>query len=310
MSDLNNKLYKKLYLIRKVEEAIQKYYHEDGMKTPMHMSRGSEAISAGVCQALDPNDQVLGTYRSHALYLAKTDDVEGFFSEMYGKKDGICRGKSGSMHLSNIDKGYISSSAIVGSNMSVAIGIAFANKFLNNEKITVVFFGDGAMDEGCFWESINIACLYKLPILFVCENNELAVHTSPNKRQGYADIISIFKPLNLLTSKSSATSADDIYSETVVILELMKRLGVPAFVEFKYFRDLEHVGINEDFSAGYREKNDQIKDPVVSFRSKLKEVDIFAIESTLNLRVLRSLVIAKEVSFSNTSELFKGVYYE
>lgn len=307
--DINNSLYKKLYLIRKVEEVIQEYYHEDGMKTPMHMSKGSEAISAGVCQALNQEDQVLGTYRSHALYLSKTEDIEGFFLEMYGKEKGICKGKSGSMHLSNIDKGYISSSAIVGSNISVALGIAFANKFLDNGKITAVFFGDGAVDEGCFWESINIACLYELPILFVCENNNLAVHTPANKRHGYKNLVDIIKNFYLITCESFEVEADKIYKDTIDILNRMRKKNFPGFIEFSYYRHLEHVGINEDFSAGYREKN-RLEDPVLSFRKKLNSNDTIDIETTLNQRIQKSLEAAKIADFSDLVELEKGVYYE
>ena len=185
---LNVRLYEKMYLIRKAEEAIQEYYPEDDMKTPMHMSMGEEAIVAGVCEALDPEDQVLGTYRSHALYLAKTSETNRFFAEMYGKATGVARGKAGSMHLSSFEHGLLCSSAIVASSIPVALGVAFANKYKNRNKKVVVFFGDGAVDEGSFWESVNFAGLKKLPLLFVCEDNGLAVHTRREDRQGYSSI--------------------------------------------------------------------------------------------------------------------------
>ena len=183
--DLLINLYKKMYLIRKVENTIKKNYNDDEIKTPMHMSMGEEAIVVGVCAALREKDQVFGTYRSHALYLSKVEETDKFFAEMYGKKTGVAMGRAGSMHLSCPEKGYISSSAIVASNISVAVGASWANKMKNNGKIVAVFFGDGAVDEGGFWESINMACLWKLPILFICEDNDLAVFTQSNKRHGY-----------------------------------------------------------------------------------------------------------------------------
>ena len=157
MKELNLELYKKVYLIRSVEDAICKNYIDDHMKTPMHMSMGGEAIASGICHALSPQDQVLGSYRSHALYLAKVGETEEFFAEMYGKKTGMVQGKGGSMHLIAPDEGLISTSAIVGTGIPVGVGAAFANKTHKNGKITVVFFGDGAIDEGVFWESVNAA---------------------------------------------------------------------------------------------------------------------------------------------------------
>ena len=145
MENVNVILYKKMYMIRKVEETIIEEYSFDQMKTPMHMSKGSESISVSMCSVLNDDDQVFGTHRSHALYLAKTEDIEGFFLEMYGKLNGKGDGKSGSMHISNIDKGYMMSSSIVGGNIAVAVGAAYANKMYNNGKI--VEDGHGNSDE-------------------------------------------------------------------------------------------------------------------------------------------------------------------
>ena len=128
------------------------------MKTPMHMSTGAEAICAGVCQALRPQDQVIGTYRTHGIYLAKTGETDRFFAEMYGRATGMAKGKAGSMHLTAPEAGLICTSAIVGTTIPVALGAAYANRQNAQDRVVAVFFGDGAIDEGVFWESINIAC--------------------------------------------------------------------------------------------------------------------------------------------------------
>jgi len=172
MKELNIELYKTMYLIRKTEEKIQEHYHEDEMKTPMHMSMGEEAIAVGVCHALKAKDQIFGTYRSHAIYLAKTQNINDFFAEMYGKDTALLKGKGGSMHMCNPDGGFMGSSGIVASAIPVAVGAAFANKTVKNEKYVAVFFGDGAANEGVFWESLNVACLMKLPIIFVCADKD------------------------------------------------------------------------------------------------------------------------------------------
>ncbi|MHB9127870.1 MAG: thiamine pyrophosphate-dependent enzyme [Candidatus Humimicrobiaceae bacterium] len=161
--NINIALYKTMYMIRRTEEVIQYHYLEDEMKTPMHMSMGEEAIATGVCHALKPEDQILGSYRNHGIYIAKTQETDKFFAEMYGKVTGTSKGKAGSMHLLAPGSGLVCTSAIVGSSIPVAIGFAFANKYSKNNKIAAVFFGDGAIDEGVFWESLNFACLKKLP---------------------------------------------------------------------------------------------------------------------------------------------------
>ena len=181
---LNVELYRKMCLIRTAETAICEHYPEDELKTPMHMSMGGEAICAGVCHALKAEDQVLGTYRSHGIYLAKTMETDRFFAEMYGRATGTSRGKAGSMHLMAPEHGLICTSAIVASHIPVALGAAFVNKATDNGQTVAVFFGDGAIDEGVFWESLNFACLRKLPVMFVCEDNGFAVHVPDPWRPG------------------------------------------------------------------------------------------------------------------------------
>lgn len=185
MNELSLELYRTLFFCRRSEELIIKYYPENEMRTPMHMSMGQEAIAVGVCAALGPEAQILTSYRSHASFLAKTRDSDIFFGELFGKISGTAAGKGGSMHLVHQEKGFLGSSGIVGSGIPVALGAAFANRRLKKERNVGVFFGDGALDEGVFWESLNVACLMKIPVLFVCEDNGLAVHTSTKKRRGF-----------------------------------------------------------------------------------------------------------------------------
>ena len=316
MNKLNLELYKKLYLIRKSEEEICERYMQDQMKTPMHMSMGGEAISSGVCHALSKEDQVLGTYRTHALYLAKTGETDQFFAEMYGRTTGMVQGKGGSMHLIAPDYGLISTSAIVATGIPVGVGAAFANKTKKNGKITAVFFGDGAIDEGVFWESVNAACLMKLPIIFVCEDNGLAVHTTDKQRHGYASITEIIKNFDCEVVTETSTDVEVIYNlakESIESLQLTQR---PVFMHLKYYRYLEHVGVFEDFKAGYRSKDVFEKwkklDPVRLQRTKLlkeyQEKDIIAVENTISEKILQSIQLAENAEFPDPTEAYKGVY--
>lgn len=319
MLRLNLELYKKIYLIRKAESLIIENYKGDEMKTPMHMSMGEEAIVVGICDALSKKDQIFGTYRSHALYLAKGGDINKFFGEMFGKITGAVKGKGGSMHLSAPEQGLMATSAVVASTIPVAIGAAYSNKINKNGRISAVFFGDGAIDEGAFWESLNMACLMKLPVLFVCEDNGLAVHTSAKQRHGYDEISQIVSKFRCNVYKSSSTDSKEIYDITKKALSAIKNTNKPSFLHLKYYRYLEHVGVNEDFEAGYRNISEFKKwkrlDPLDLQRKKLykegiSEGQIKKIEEKIDKKILKGFVLAKRAKFPSAKELYKDVYYE
>ncbi len=316
--NLSLALDKKLFLIRTAEEAIIKYYLEDDMKTPMHMSMGEEAIVTGVCHALKDEDQVLGTYRSHALFLAKTQKCDTFFAEMYGKTTGTANGKSGSMHLSDPEKGMLVSSAIVASSIPTAVGVALANKMKKNNRITVVFFGDGAVDAGVFWESLNFACLERLPIVFILENNSLAVHTSRDKRHGYDSISQVVSQYRCDTYEASTTDVESIYQMTRKAIEKIRMHQKPALMNLSYYRYLEHVGVNKDFHEGYRSEEEfelwYKMDPIHTQRARLldcesiSEESLIQIETEILSQVEQSVIKAKEAPFSSPEILYHDVF--
>lgn len=311
-------LYKTMYLIRHSEEKIIEYYFEDEMKTPMHMSVGEEAIAAGVCAALKKEDQITGTFRSHAIYLAKTKESDLFFAEMYGKITGCGKGKSGSMHLSSKEFGFICASAIVASSIPVAVGAAFAQKYNGTENIVVAFFGDGALEEGVFWESINFACVQKLPVLFVCEDNGLAVHEPWEKTKGYHSIKEVIDSYNCDTYFLDTTDVGEIYDETQKIVDNVRSSGKPAFLQAKYYRYLEHVGVNKDFNKGYRTEAEFLKwyekDPLKVQREKLEKQlgvtseEIRAIEEEIENQVAASIAFAQRSALASEQELYKDVF--
>ncbi len=314
---LNIDRYKKLYLARRAEETIRQHYMENEMKTPMHMSMGEEAIAVGVCHTLKAEDQVFATYRSHAIFLAKTGKINDFFAEMYGKDIALLKGKGGSMHMCAPELGFMGTSAIVASHIPVAVGVAFANKQQGNGKLVAVFFGDGALDEGGFWESLNVACLMKLPILFVCEDNGFAVHTSASKRQGYASITDIVSKFNCKVLEKNTTDTEVIYRLARRAIRLIRTTQMPCFMHLHYYRYLEHVGVSEDFDAGYRPREEfeewYQKDPVNLQRKKLlqqgiTEGEITKLEKEIDNRIENSLRLAQAAPFADVSELYNGVF--
>ena len=315
-NNLQLTLYRKLYLIRKSEQKIVETYFEDEMKTPMHMSMGEEAISVGVSSAIGDQGQVFGTYRSHALFLSRTEDTDDFFAEMYGRATSSIGGKGGSMHLCAPEKGVMGTSAIVASAIPVAVGAAFANKQRNSDAVVAVFFGDGAIDEGVFWESLNTACLMKLPVIFVCEDNGYAVHTEAEKRHGYPSIANIVRQYDILVEESDSTDVEAIHQLTSRTLDAMKSTGKPAFLHLKYYRYLEHVGILEDFKAGYRSEADAVtwkeRDPITLQRAKLlrlnvTEEQVTAWEKQWEAGIDASIAKAKVAPFPTENDLYTEV---
>ena len=220
------------------------------------------------------------------------------------------------MHLIAPDAGLISTSAIVATGIPVGVGASFANKVKKNGKITAVFFGDGAIDEGVFWESINAACLMKLPIIFVCEDNGLAVHTTDKQRHGYASITEIIKNFDCEVESESSTDVEVIYNLAKKAIKSIQQNPKPIFLHLKYYRYLEHVGVFEDFKAGYRSKDVFEKwkklDPVRLQRTKLlkefQEKEIIAVEKEISEKILQSIQLAENAEFPDPSEAYKGVY--
>ena len=316
MSSLSLDLYYKLFVSRIAEEYVIKFYHEDEMKTPMHMSMGQEFIPAAACQALGDRAQIFTSYRSHAPYICRTDDVEGFFGEMYGKISGPMRGKGGSMHLSNPDLGHICASAIVSSMIPVVAGAAWANKMKKTGKIATVFFGDGAVDEGCFWETMNISALMQVPALFICEDNGLAVHTPKDQRQGYKNLPEIIRHFDVHVIESDSSDVEEVHALFKEAEKVIDETGKPVFMHLKCFRYLEHVGVYEDFKAGYREKEQEWydRDALMIQRQRLldqgvPEDEIVQLEKEAEERVEKALMAAKAEKFPEDEELYDGVFY-
>ena len=196
------------------------------------------------------------------------------------------------------------------------MGAAFAHKQQRSGKIAVVFFGDGAIDEGNFWESLNVACVMKLPVLFVCEDNGYAVHTPVRLRHGYRSITDIVSKFNCKVLQEDTTDTEDINKLARRAVRYVRTSQQPCFLYLKYYRYLEHVGVNEDFNAGYRTREEFLKwyekDPVAHQRIKLsnqgvKEPEVVKIEREIDIRIENSLKLAKEAPFADTDELYKDV---
>ncbi len=311
-------LYRDLLLARECEERIRKDYYSDEMKTPVHLSIGAEGIAVGVCQGLPKTTSYFATYRNHAIYLAASHDTDGFFAELYGKATGCGKGKAGSMHLTAPDKGLVATSAVVATTIPLAVGSALAQKYQGKSDVSCVFFGDGATEEGVFWESLNFASLHKLPVLFVCEDNELAIHSHKKDRTAHPTLKPIVEGFGIRYATVPGWEADEIKETTLKLAEAMKTQGGPAFLFVPYFRFLEHVGTNEDFKAGYRTKPDRAHDemdPVLRLEKKLLEKGatpqtLADCKTAVLKKIDASVEFAKKSPFPAATELFTDVYAE
>lgn len=309
-------LYKKTLLVRLCEQQIMSEYFQDEMKTPVHLGIGGEALVSAVHEALPKDTQYFGTYRNHAIYLATTDDTDSFFGEMYGKVTGCAKGKAGSMHMSAPDQGLVATSAVVGTTIPVAVGAALASQYLGKNQITCCFFGDGAVEEGVFYESMNYASLKKLPVLFVCEDNDLAIHSFRKDREGFKSFEKLVDAFNCEFEEGDGSNAVEVFEKTASIIERMQKNQRPGFIHLKYFRFLEHVGPLEDFDKGYRAKLDDVFyawDPIIKLESAMKaagisEQSMQVTREELLKRIAKSVAAAKAAPFATPQELYRDVY--
>ena len=285
--------YRKLLLARRAEERIQAEYHKDEMKTPVHLGVGGEAISVGVWLALPPGSSALATYRNHNLYLAMTEDADGFFGELFGRVTGPGKGRAGSMHLAAPGKGLLATSAIVGTTIPVAVGAAFANAYRDSKDLVASFFGEGATDEGVFWESLNFACLKRLRLLFICEDNGLAIHSPASERRGYDSLLDTVKPFRCHADEGDGADLVEVYARTRALLDKMAADPRPGVLRLSYLRFLEHVGVREDFDACYRprptEEVRRRQDPLLRFEQSLRAMGFTESE----LEPVRAAVLRK-----------------
>jgi TPP-dependent pyruvate/acetoin dehydrogenase alpha subunit len=276
------RVYRSLRLIRRVEEEIVRIYPTDRIKSPVHLSIGQEAVSVGICDVLRPDDVIAPTYRGHAAYLAKGGSLRGMMAELYGKSTGVAGGKGGSMHLIDMSCNVLGASAVVGTTIPVAVGYAFALKSMKTDRVVVAFFGDGAVEEGVFSESLNFAALRKLPILFVCENNFYAIHTAVNRRWTTDKLCERVETYDIPAYRCDDGSVLKLRSLATGAVQRLRDGAGPIFIECRTYRWCEHVGPNSDFDAGYRPsaemepwlKNDQVKQLAALIApEKLAEID-------------------------------------
>jgi TPP-dependent pyruvate/acetoin dehydrogenase alpha subunit len=312
---LDARLYRSLFRIRRIEEAIADVYPTDKIQSPVHLSIGQEAASVGVCESLEPADVVFGTYRSHALYLAKGGDVKRMIAELYGKATGCAGGKGGSMHLIDPAAGMMGTSAVVGSTIPAAVGCAWGLRLQGKSALVASFFGDGAVEEGAFHESMNFAALRRAPVLFVCENNFYAIHAAQAARQSSTDLLARARAYGIPATRIEDTDAAAVYAAAREAVHAIRSgASGPQLLECYGYRWREHVGPNEDFRAGYRSREEAEpwfrRDPVARAADRLTPEVRRTIEAEVLDEIRDAFEFAERSPFPDPGALYTDAVCE
>ena len=313
-------IYKMMLRVRLFEERVIELYPKEEIRTPVHMYVGQEAIAAGVCHNLLGGDYVFTNHRCHGHCLAKGMSMFSIMAELYGRRTGCCKGKGGSMHLSDPDKRIMATSAIVGGNIPIAVGAGLALKFRKDRNISVVFFGDGAVDEGAFYESLNFAALKKLPVLFVCENNFYATNSPLKARQPLDNIFKKGEVFGIKGFRCDGNDAVEIFETSKKLIGKIRKVSRPYLMECRTYRWKGHVGPDCDFEKGCRPKYELEtwlrKCPVRRLEARLlkkgllTEVKIEKLRYEVKEEIIEAEVFAKKSDFPAAGELYADVYWK
>ena len=304
------KAYYLFLLIRRSEEKIIELYNTDKIKSPVHLSIGQEAVAVGVSLALSESDIIFSNYRGHAHFIAREANLDKMWAELYGKSRGTARGKGGSMHLNDYEKNFIPTSAIVSTAVPEAVGYAFALKYKKQEGVVVCYHGDGATDEGVFWESLNFASLHSLPIIFICENNKYAIYSHQNTRSLNNPIVDRAKAFGVSSIRISDNKTKNFFDVTSDCIKQIKKKSQPFLLECMTTRWRDHVGITipELSKAEFEEiENAKNNDDLVELEKQLPEDDVLIINKKVTTEIENAINFAESSNFPEESELYDNV---
>jgi pyruvate dehydrogenase E1 component alpha subunit len=298
-------LLKEMLRIRAFEERCAELYTEEKIRGFLHLYSGEEAIAVGVMQSLTPTDAVVATYREHGHALARGLPMDRLMAEMYGKQDGVSRGRGGSMHLFDAERRFYGGSAIVAGGIPLAVGLALADKMQGRDQVTTCFFGEGAAAEGAFHESLNLAALWRLPVLFVCENNLYAMGTALERSESETDIA---RKAACYQIPSVALDGMDVIGIEAAAREAIAEIRAgdgPRFLECRTYRLRAHSMFDPQLYRDNAEVEQwKAKGPILRFRQWLEEARMLDADTAgrLDAEIARELTAAVEFAESSDWE--------
>lgn len=310
-------LYRQCLRIRLVEEAIAERYVEGEMRCPVHLSIGQEGIAVAVCGNLEQSDYVVSNHRCHAHYLAKGGDLNAMIAEIHGKATGCAKGIGGSMHLIDLAAGVQGCTPIVGSAIPLGVGVAFGVALKGETRVTALFFGDAAIEEGVFHESMNFASLSKLRVLFVCENNLYSVYTHLDSRQPSRELTRMAQAHEMEHHHLDGNDVESSYFRLNDIVASMRLEARPIFVQLDTYRWREHCGPHYDNHLGYRSEEEFLswkdRDPIDRMVRELKQSGIpdsffSGLEREFMKEIDAAFAFAQTSPFPHKGQLGRHVY--
>ena len=301
-------LYRLMLLMRRLEESVYRKFHEAKIGGYLHRYDGQEALVAGVIPQLRlPGDYVLCTYRDHAHALACGTSAKAIMAELMGRATGCAGGKGGSMHLTDPERGFLGGDGIVGGPVPVSLGVGFALKYRGTDNVCVCYFGDGAMNQGGVHESLNMVGLYKLPILYVLENNQYAMGTSVERSTGQPDFVLKAKAHGIAGEVVDGMDVLTVREATARALERIRKTGEAYFLEMRCYRYVGH-GIGDDNTGGYKtyrtdeEVNEWKKrDPIHNLYQFLEERQMLSAEETERIEAEVRKEVEEAIAFAEAS---------
>jgi pyruvate dehydrogenase E1 component alpha subunit len=297
-------LYRQMSLCRRFEEAAGRAYQQGKIRGFLHLSVGQEAVAVGAISAVEPTDYIVATYREHAHYLARTGDARGAMAELYGKGTGCVGGRGGSMHLFDAAKRFLGGWAIVGGHVPIAAGVAFASKYRNEPDVTLCFFGDGTANQGAFHEGLALAGLWKLPVVFICENNMYAMGTPLYRTLSVTDVAVRAKGYPI---EADIVNGDDVLEMRDAVrhaVDRARKTKEPFFLEAKTYRFRGH---SMSDPAKYRTKEEVAqwmeRDPIAVLGARIGTLGIATPEQLTKLGDEAKAAVQDAVEFAESSPL-------
>ncbi len=309
---------RKMYLIRRFEEGAEESYTRGLIHGTMHLSIGQEASALGICMPLNADDQITSTHRGHGHCIAKGAQVDRMFAEFFGKTTGYCKGRGGSMHIADVSQGNLGANGIVAGGIPIAVGAALSAKMQKNGKVVICFFGDGANNEGAFHESLNMASIWKLPVVFVCENNGYGMSTSTARSTAVANIADRASAYSMPGIIVDGNNFSAVAEASTAAIERARRGEGPTLIESKTYR---HRGHSKSDRNRYRTKEEieewkELRDPIALFESELRQFGILddagitEVRNAVEQDIATAIQFAKDSPMPNTGAVLDYVYTE
>ncbi len=299
-------LHRRMVRIRLFEETAGKMMENGKIPGALHLYVGQEAVASGVMVHLSDQDWITSTHRGHGHLIAKGGEFDKMFAEIFGRSTGYCKGKGGSMHISNMEIGMLGANGIVGGGTTIAVGAGFSNKFRKTNNVAITFFGDGASNEGAFHEAANMAALFKLPVIFVCENNGYGEYTAQANHQAIVDVADRAAGYGMPGVVVDGMDAVAVYEAAGVAIQRARDGDGPSMLECKTYRFYDHVGVR-GMGLKYRTDEElekwQARDPIKLLEATLAEQGILSVEDAKAVHDEVSQQVEAGVAFAEASPM-------